>query len=203
MLTLSDVAIIEKNKLHSDSAWIILLDIVIPGIPEPVQICRNSENITWNGSKYTAFPFELGDVTEDNKGSLPSIELKVSNVARSMQYYLEKGGGGVKSTVILRVVNSKHLDVTNPEVEELFMVTSMKVDAKWVTFKLGVGYPSGARRPLRRLLKNFCPFKYKGIECGCMSSLTTCNHNLADCRVRGNSKRFGGEPGIPSGGFYI
>ncbi len=202
MLSLSAVATLEKNKLHSDGAWIILLDIAIPNM-ETIYICRNTEDITWNGTKYIAFPFSLGDVSEDNKGTLPSVELKVSNVTRQLQYYLEQGSGGVGSLVTLRVVNSKYLDLTTAEVEEMFSVTSTTVSAQWVTFKLGINYPSGARRPLRRFLKNFCPFKYKGIECGATSALTSCRKTLTECRERNNSTRFGGEPGIPSGGFYI
>lgn len=204
MLTLSSVAILEKNKLHSDGAWIILLDIEIPGIETVVTICRNTEDITWNGTTYIAFPFEIGDVSEDSKGTLPSIELKVSNVAQVLQSYIEEGQGGVQSTVTLRVVHSKHLDVTTPELEEIFSVTKTSVNSKWVTFTLGMNYPSGARRPLRRFMKNFCPFKFKGIECGATTTAyTSCKKTLTECRARGNSTRFGGEPGIPAGGFYL
>ena len=203
MLSLSSVAILEKNKLHSDGAWIILLEIQVAGLPDIIRICRNSENVEWGGHEWIAFPFELGDVSEDTKGTLPSVELKVSNVTKTLQYYLEQASGGVQSKVVLRVVHSKHLDLAYPELEEVFSVTKTKATAQWVTFTLGMNYPSGARRPLRRYLKNFCPFKFKGLECGATTDYNTCNKTLKACRDRGNDKRFGGEPGIPSGGMYI
>lgn len=203
MLTLSAAAKLLKNTLHSDGAWILLLEIQVAGLSTVLRVCRNTADITWNGYTWVAFPFELGDISEDSKGTLPSVELKVSNVTRTLQYYLEQANGGVQSKVVLRVVHSKNLGLTSPELEEMFSVTKVAVDAMWVTFTLGMNYPSGVRRPLRRFLKNFCPFKYKGIECGATSNYPTCDKTLASCRTRGNSKRFGGEPGIPSGGMYI
>ncbi len=203
MISLSAAAVLEKNKLCSDGAWIILLEITIPLLNETVRICRNTDNITWNGNEYIAFPFELGDVSQDNKGTLPSVELKVSNVAQALQPYIEEGQGGVQSTVRLMVVHSKHLDVTVPEVDELFSVTKTSVNSKWVTFTLGMNYPKGARRPLRRFIKDFCPFKFKSVECGATTTAyTDCKKTLNECRLRNNSTRFGGEPGIPSGGLY-
>lgn len=203
MLTLSDVAKLEKNKLNSDGAWILLLEVQVAGLPDIIRVCRNNDDVTWNGFGWVAFPFELGDISEDTKGTIPSVELKVSNVTKALQYYLEQANGGVQSKVILRVVHSKHLDLTSPELEEVFSVTKVSADAMWVTFTLGMNYPNGARRPLRRYLKNFCPFKYKQIECGSNSSYQSCDKTLTACRERGNSTRFGGEEGIPSGGMYI
>lgn len=204
MLTLSAAAKLLKNTLHSDGAWLLLLEIQVAGLNDIIRVCRNTNDITWNGYTWIAFPFELGDISEDSKGTLPSVELKVSNVTRTLQYYVEQANGGVQSKVIIRVVHSKHLDLTSPELEEMFSVTKVSVDAMWVVFTLGMNYPSGARRPLRRYLKNFCPFKYKGIECGATSSsYPACDKTLTSCRTRGNAVRFGGEPGIPSGGMYI
>lgn len=202
MLTLSTAAKLLKNELHSDGAWLLLLEVQVKGL-ETIRVCRNTDDIEWNGFTWIAFPFDLGEVSEDSKGTLPKVELKVSNVTRTLQYYIEQANGGVQSTVILRVVHSKHLDLTSPELEEMFSVTGVSVNAQWVTFSLGMNYPSGARRPLRRYLKNFCPFKYKGIECGSTASYATCDKTLVQCRERNNAVRFGGEPGIPSGGMYI
>ena len=203
MLSLSALAQLEKNKLYSDSVWLILLDIYIPAMNQTIYIAGNTEDVTWNGNLYQCFPFELGDVNDDAKGSLPSLDLKVSNVTRAIQPYLEHGNGGVGSKVTLRVVLSENINDPNPELEEQFTVTKTKTDPQWVTFTLGASYPSGSRRPLRRYLKNHCPFKYKGVECGATASQTTCPKTLVACRARNNSARFGGDPSIPQGGMYL
>lgn len=208
MLTLSSAAIIEKNKLAADGTWLVLLEINLVSPATTLRLVRNTDNITWNGQTWVAFPFDLGDVTEDSKGALPALTLTVSNVTRTIQYYLEQGAGAVGATVTLYVVHSKHLDLTTPELMETFEVISAKADAMNATFELGASYPLMARRPEKRIMKNFCPFIYGGPECAVSATELighpTCGKTLADCRARNNSKRFGGEPSLPvPGGIYV
>lgn len=200
MHPISVAAALAKNALDDTGAWLILLDVVIGG--DPLRIVYNNENITWNGNLYTAFPFEMDPIDEDAKGELPALKIRVSNVMRALQYYINESDGCIGATVTLRVVHSKHLELTEPEVEEVWAITQVASDDQWVTFTLGADYPVTARRPLWRFLKNFCPFEYKGVECGATSTLTDCNHSLVHCRARGNSTRYGGEPAIPMGGLY-
>jgi phage-related protein len=204
VLNISSIAKAEKNKLHTDSAFIVLARIVPPvstGVSE-ICIAHNNEDVTWNDKLYQAFPFGIGDSKSDNTGSEPSIEFKVSNVSRTLTYLLEQSGGGVGSTVYIYVVNTKAL-TGDPELEEQYTVGKTSVDENWVTFTLGAGYSLRTRRPFYRYMKNSCPFKYKGVRCACTSSEATCRHTLADCRSRGNSKRYGGFPGIDQKGLYL
>ena len=112
MLSLSAIAKAEKNKLSTDSAFIILLDICFE---EPIRICYNIEDVIWNGNLYQAFPFSLGEVGEDSTGSDPNLEIQVDNVSQALQYYVEEAGGGNNTEVIVRVVNSKALDEATAE----------------------------------------------------------------------------------------
>lgn len=205
MLSLSAAAILEKNKLASDGAWLILLEVQVPD-GTVLRFARNTEDVSWNGETWVAFPFELSVMGEEAKGEIPKVSIQVSNVTRAVQPYLESSGGGVGSTAIIRVVHSGHLDMTTPELEELYSVTGVKVDAQWVTFTLGIEYPTTSRRPSRRNLKNFCPFRYGSVECGvsaaALAAYPACGKTLADCRERDNSTRYGGEPSIPQGGLY-
>ena len=52
------------------------------------------------------------------------------------------------------------------------------------------------------MMKDYCPFKFKGIECGYKGAASKCNKTLKRCRELGNNERFGGEPSIPQGGLY-
>lgn len=204
MHILSAIARQEKNKLHTDSVFLLLLDIV-PNVKdaEVLRVCYNNEDITWAGNLYPAFPFQLGKVSEDSTGSEPGLELKVDNVSRALQPYVEQYNGGNGFTVILRMVNSKNLDGTDPDVEERFVVNHCVVDAQYITFTLGSGYPLNTRRPMDRYLKNNCPYQYKDIRCGCTSNIAACGHTLTECRARGNSPRFGGYVGIDQKGIYL
>ena len=204
MLDLSAVAKLEKNKISSTGVWLVLLEIQFQSVT--IKICNNNENIEWpagSGQTWVAFPFELGEVNENDKGELPQLTLKVSNVTRTVQQYIEQYAGGTDATVILRVVHSEHLDLTTPEIEEYFMIKKTTTDAYWATFTLGPDYTMTQRVPPDKYMKNFCPFPFKGIRCGYNGSATECNKTLKRCRELGNSVRYGGEVGIPGVPTYV
>ena len=201
MLNLSAVAKMEKNKLVSDGAWILLLEITVSQ-STVIRLCRNTEDIQWNGETWTAFPLELDAPKQSGTGELPRFAVRVSNITRTVEGYLEQAGGGVGATVRMMVVMSNHLGLTTPELDEEFSVQSTSYDQDWVTFNLSGSVNLFRRIPQRRFMKNFCPFQYKGPECKCLSPLPTCDKSLSACKARGNSRRFGGEPAIPQGGLY-
>ena len=105
MLSISAISKAEKNKLSTDSCFLILLEI---RLQNTVYICYNNEDVTWKGQLYQAFPFNIGETSEDSDGSDPNVTLKIDNVAQGLQWYVEASGGGVGTLVILRVVNSKN-----------------------------------------------------------------------------------------------
>ncbi len=198
MLSISAISKAEKNKLSTDSCFLILLEI---RLQDTVRICYNNEDVIWKGQTYSAFPFEIGETSEMMDGSDPNVSLKVSNAAQGMQWYVEDSGGAVGTEVILRVVNSLNMN-GDADLEEYFVVTACKIDQEWIEFTLGNGYSAKTRRPLDRYMKNNCPYKYKGLRCGYNGNLTDCQHTLADCRAHRNSKRYGGFPGIDQKGVY-
>ena len=200
MISLSAVAKEEKNKLSTGSAFIILLDITLGD--EVVRICYNTEDVTWHGNLYQAFPFELGEVSETSDDSDPNVSLKVDNVSQALQYAVEEARGANGTEVILRVVNTEAMD-GDAELEEYFVVVKTSIKEDFITFTLGNEYSARTRRPLNRYMKNNCPFRYKDIRCGATSNLEGCAHTLQDCRARNNSMRFGGFQGIDQKGVYI
>ena len=214
-LPLSSIAIQEKNKLATDGLFLLALEITIPGVGTPVRVVRNNENITWRGETWVAFPFELDEIGEESKGEVPRVELRVSNVSRSMESYLQdydlytKTNGYTPITVSIFVVNSKNLASSDPEVEHLFELTQAKTNAVWATFTLGASNPFNKRFPQHRILKNHCRFIYNypvgtSVLCGAPgSAYTTCDKTLPACRLRNNSTRFGGFPGVGRGGIRL
>lgn len=201
MLNLSQAAIIEKNRPDTLNAWLILLEITInPQLT--LRLVRNTDNIIWAGQVWTAFPFELDAPEQNSNGELPVFNIRVSNITHTVEGYLEQAGGGIGAQVRLMVVMSNHLDLTTPELDEVFSVQSTSYDENWVTFSLTGAVNLFRRIPSRRFFKNFCPYKFKGIECQYTGTYTTCDKSLKQCRQRGNVSRFGGEPAIPQGGLY-
>lgn len=206
MLSLSAVAKAEKNNLNSDGVFVILMELNLPMKDvDPIRVCRNTEDIEWNGHTWQAFPFELGKVSEDKSGSIPSFEIRIDNTSQALTYYVEASNGANNGEVVFYIVNTKALTVTTAEVEEHYRITKLTVTEQWVTATVGTSYNPHSRRPEGKYVKNSCRYKeFAGPECGYKgAAYTSCNRTLSDCRARGCSKRFGGFPGVDQGGIYV
>jgi phage-related protein len=196
---LSAVAALEKNKIATTNAFLILIELLFEGVT--IRVVNNTEEIEWpsgSGQVWTGFPFQLGDIAEDSRGELPHLQLKISNVTKTMGRYLEQYKGGTDAKVIVRVVMSDHLELSEPILYETFGVEKTSSDAMWSVLNLGPAFSTKLRVPQNTFHKNFCSFKFKGALCGYYGPETQCgNKTLKRCRELGNSHRFGGEPGIP------
>jgi phage-related protein len=192
MLIRSAAGILEKNKLANDKPFLVLAEIVVDGIDEPIRLVRNNENITWNGQLWTMFPFDLDRTKEDGK-NLPDMSLTVSNVGGIIEGYIQQYRGFCDAAVRIMVVHAAHLDNAVPEVELDFVINQTKYKEDWITFVLGASNDHSFRFPFWRYMTNFCQYHFKDIQCGYAGDLTECDGTLATCRI---PKRFGGEPGL-------
>lgn len=89
-----------------------MLEITVPGVAEPIRVTSNNESVTWREESWIAFPFELDTMGEDSKGEVPQVSLRVSNVSRTMEAYLQaydlytKTNGFTPISVSIYVVNN-------------------------------------------------------------------------------------------------
>jgi len=196
--------IIEKNKLATAGAWIILLEITLTdGDSTVLRFARNTEDVVFDGNNYTAFPFEIEPTKQTSKGEIPTVTLRVSNVTRLIQPYLEDLDGGVGSIAKITVINTNHLNEDYSELEMTFDVLACQSSARWVTFTLGAPNPLRQRFPLNQFIALHCRWRFKSAECGYTGEETTCNRTLKNCRELGNSTRFGGFPGMRTGAVRV
>ena len=209
-LPLSSIAIAEKNKLATDSIFMLALMVIVPGVVDPIRIVLNNSDITWAGDTWTAFPFEIADLSDNNKGEVPQIVVKIANVSRAMEGFIQDYDSYVKTNgyepmgVYIYVLNSKNLASSTPEVEHYFELTKPSFDAKWAYFTLGAGNPFNRRFPGNRIMKSHCVYRrFKGDRCGYTGSETTCDRTLTQCRAFNNQARFGGAPGLGRSGITL
>lgn len=218
-MTLSAGAYVEKNKMSTSNVWLVLLDITVPGLADPLKIVSNSENVWWPGTTsaenlYTAIPFDLGEIGDDSKGEVPSVSLRVANTARWCESYLDDYNGMIDSNVEIRIVNSinvltptkgscTYLDV--PELLLYYDIVASSSDSMWGAFTLGASNPFNKRFPRNKIYRNICRYRwFKGVRCAYPGTATICNRSLDQCRNdRDNSSRFGGCPGVASKGVFI
>jgi phage-related protein len=211
-LPLSSATVSEKNKLTTDSAWLLALEITIPGVGTPIRVVGNNSDITWRTYTWQAFPFELDDISDGNKGEVPQVYLRVSNVSRAMETYLHgydaycKANGYSPVTVSIFVLNSKNLASDTPEVEHIFELTQPKTNSMWATFTLGADNPFSRRFPVHRILKQHCRHIFRDANCGYAGGTATCDKSITACRAMtggSNSARFGGFLGVGATGLRI
>lgn len=193
---------IEKNRLASDSPFLVLLKITInPGAEETViRLARNNEDVVYQGETWIAFPFDIEFGGESAKGELTFATLKVSNVTQALQPHIEEHGGGVGSRAEVIVINADHPSEDYSDLTLSFTCLACSTSSQWVTFRLGIKNMILQRYPLYRYNSDHCNWVsyYKGPECGYSGPLanTPCKGDIASCRARGNSSRFGGFIGL-------
>lgn len=209
-VSISAVAMSEKNKRVSDSVWLIALEMEVPGLSESVRIVTGTDDITWRECTWVAFPFEFDEITETSKSEVPKIDLRISNVGRVMETYLDQYNQFLKSNerapiiVNLYLINSKNLAQPTPEIEHTFQLKKPRTNAQWCTLSLSADNPYKRRFPQNRILSDVCRYKiFKEPRCGYVGPATTCNRSLARCRELGNSNRFGGFLGSGASGLQI
>jgi phage-related protein len=209
MKQLPSALIIEKNRLGSEFPWLILLTITLRNSDDPndttiVQLVRNTENVSYQGDVYTAFPFSLDATRLSSKGEIPTLTLSVSNVTRVLQADMEAFNGGLGSTIRITVVNANHLAEDCAELEMEFDVLSCSATAEVLALSLGAPNPLRRRFPLDRYLCGHCSWPFRGAECGyAVVDSETCNRTLARCRELGQAGRFGGFTGLRPGALRV
>lgn len=194
MLQFSKIATLEKNKLSTDAPFLLLFDISHEQLAENIRLVRNTEDVTWAGKTWTAFPVDIEDYSEDGK-SLPALNMKIAAGQGLITTYLQKYGGLTDARVRIYIVHAKYLDVDKAEMELEFQITETTYDEQWITFTLGASPELANRFPAWKYLTDFCPFVCGDIRCGYAGN-KTCKNNLASCLI---PERFGGEPGIQTG----
>jgi phage-related protein len=197
--------IFNKNKLASDGAVLLLLEVSIPGVEDTMRLVRNTENISWDSYTWQAFPFNIDDTNESSKGELPIVHVQISNITRIVQSYLEQTNGAAGAEIKIRYVHAQHLDDTTPLWIGTFALMQADCDENNITIQCGPKYSVNVRRPIWRNVKYICPWSYGGIICGApaatLASFPTCDKSIVNCEERDNAARYGGELSIP-GDYY-
>jgi len=166
-MTLSTVAIVEKNKLARTSVFIVLLKITLPD-NTILRLSSDNTNTWWAGATWVAFPFEIDEIPEDSKAEVPQFEIRIGNASKAIQAYMETEDGVVDSDVVIYVVNSDNLADSTPEFTANMQVIGASADPLWAHFTLGASNPYNQRFPKNRILKNYCRYPtggYGGARC--------------------------------------
>lgn len=204
MIELSQAAKQVKNALFDTGVYVVFLTLTNRNKSVSIKICSNTENLTCKGEEFVAFPFSIDEITESNKGELPSISINISNVERIVQAYIDQdpdlgSGWGVQ----IDISHTSNLD--EPEISYNFITNGVSCNEKTVSISCEIRNPIRAQFPRVRMLPNACQHTFKKGGCSYTGRDTQCMKTLTACRNKftGQSKiPFLGFPGIPISGIY-
>ena len=203
----------EKNKVSQDQPWLLFLTMTNVAKDLTLRLVRNTENITFKGHEYIAFPFEIDSIPEVTIGSLPTLAIKVSNVDRQIQGYIEQDATfGSGWEVIISLAHVSQLNGTTllnqvAEIEHIFQSLDLIADNEFITINLGVKNPMLVQFPRQQFAGGFCQRTFNdGIGCPYSTqgtngtTYTNCNKTLDSCKVRFSENRvnsLGQKIGLP------
>lgn len=197
-----------KNQLSTDSSFLVLLEITLLNDEGTIlRFAQNNEDVIIprgesdpssdpENTVYSAFPFDLDVTKQNSKGEIPTLRLRVCNITRELQRYLDELDGGIGSRVTLKVVNTDLLDGDYTELEIEYDVIGCTSTEEWATFTLGAPSLLRQRNPLDRYMSDSCRWRFKEVECGYDGPLTTCGRTFDQCEGRNNTIRYGGMRGL-------
>jgi phage-related protein len=202
---LSVATVIEKNKIASDTPFLVCLeiDVLDPAtntLVETFYLVRNAEDVVWQGHTYVAMSFDIEFKSEAN--AIAPIQLRMFDYTRAVMERMQAYGGGIGSTVRVIVLNAGALDQP-AEIMEHFSVVGAQAQNYTILWTLGAENILEITFPKRRQLRDRCSWRYKSGQCKYTGAKATCDLSLQGpngCAAHFNTINFGGFPGINSNG---
>lgn len=193
----------EKNKLSNQPIHLFTVHDY-DGASNNLTYAAYPEAVTYDGVTYNPFPISFDSIKENNQSQIDTVTIKVSNISRTIQGYLETYNfRGLKVTI--KTVWANQLGDSNAFIDDIYYIDSYSADQNDVDFTLTSKFDvMDISLPRRRYLRNYCQWKFKSDECGYAGVETECNKTKQDCKDnKENLSRFGGFPSINQKGIFI
>lgn len=183
-----------------------------------------SGNLTATEQLYTALPLKSDDVKTNLQGEIDTFSISVPNTDRAMESLIQNRRY-LRGCDVYQIVGfskylpsgatAYHIGTSGDKrafIKEKFYVDSTTSDENVVKFDCKPKFVIKNIPIPRRTFSRQCSWallgRYLGSECNPLASINsasypTCDGTLDNCRERGNEKRFGGWPSIPSRGIAV
>lgn len=193
----------KSEKAKQENQPIFLYTIENYDGSSDLHLAAYDTDVVYNSVNYLKFPISHEFVAENNQGSIDQVKVRLANVSRLIQSYLEQYDFRGKK-VTIRMVWANQLSDPDAYIDDIFYIDNYTVDQNNVEFTLtGKFDVLGVDLPARRYTRNYCAWKFKSVECGYTGAETSCNKTQQRCKQIGNYPRFGAFPSVPTGRIYI
>jgi len=82
-MTLSDAGVRDLAAQECGTAWLVLLTIDHPDLPNPIRVTSDGVETVSNGQTYEPFPFEL-TLPDDVEGRAPQARIRIDNTSQEI-----------------------------------------------------------------------------------------------------------------------
>jgi lambda family phage minor tail protein L len=166
-------------------------------------------DITFDGDSFSANSGRVGIVEQSLEGQAPRLTLTIQNLDRVIRDWLDTADRR-GTDVVVRLVMADNLSDGDAALEDTYEIDTYAVDDDDAVIECGASpILGGIQVPGRRLQTWFCPWTYKGTECGYTGDLKTCDFTYDGkngCTKhfgKTEAKRFGGFIGKPQDGLVV
>ena len=139
-----------------------------------------SQPIVWQGVSYEPWPIKASGFDKSGQGTLPRPKIQVSNYDGVISAELQANDDLIGCKIIRKMTLARFLDAVNfPDgnptadpsqhfADEMWFVEQKTLEThQYGEFELSsVLDLMGVQLPYRQIIKNSCPWKYRGTECG-------------------------------------
>ncbi|MBI5872996.1 MAG: DUF2163 domain-containing protein [Candidatus Omnitrophica bacterium] len=170
------------------------------GAGNNLRFAEADADITFDGLIYQRFPVTHEFIGENTGGEIDTVTIRIANVSRLIQSYLELYDLR-KTKVTIALVWANQLSNPTAKIVHTFYIDGIpSANEMDVSFTLSSKFNAlDLRLPKRRYSRHHCEWTiFKGTECGYAGAGTSCNKTLQQCQAYLNQLRFGGEPSVPS-----
>ena len=167
------------------------------GLGNDLTYAEYDSNVVYDGVTYFQFPVTYDNVSENMSGEIDTIQIKVANVTRDIEGYLENYDLRAKK-ISIKAVWADELSDPLAFSEDIYWIDSIQANQTEVVFTCASKFDiMELTLPNRQYTRNYCTWKFKGTECAYAGGETECNRTWQRCNALGNEARFGGFPSVP------
>lgn len=195
-LTSNSTFIDEKNKQKNAPIWLYEIQDYDGGDTN-LYFARYDTNISFNGNTYIRFPISHEPLSENTQGEIDTVAIRLSNVSRLIQSYLEANDLRGKKVIVTQVF-ANQLATAAARIEMAYYIDNYIISANDVIFRCSsIMDVLDLTLPMESYNRYYCRYKdFKGTRCQYAGDETECNRTLQRCRELDNSSNFGGFPSI-------
>lgn len=202
MRELDSAFIAEKNKPANRPIHLYEL-YDVDGLGTNLFYAAHDVNVLFGTNTYLKFPLIHESISESSEGEVQNVQLRVCNISRLIQAYLELYDlRGVR--VVIKKVWMDQLEDPDNYMEDTYYIESYTANEADVIFSLAPAYNAlDIILPNRTYWRNHCTWRFKDAECGYVGEEQTCNKTYQRCKELNNRLRFGGFPSVPAKTLFL